>query len=90
MYKYLITYDLIKRKNYPELINELKKYSKRWHCLGSAWIIETNENINELIDKLILHIDADDKLIVLEVGPSVAWTESFSKDCQSWLQNNFD
>lgn len=88
MNSYLVTYDLIKRKNYPELIKILEGFTTRWHCLGSVWIIKTTLTAAQLRDALIKHIDDDDKLIVILLQRESAWTLSFSKECQDWLRNN--
>lgn len=87
MNSYLVTYDLIKRKDYPELFKVLKAYNY-WHCLDSSWIIKTDETAKQLFDGIRPHIDADDKLIVIRLVRDANWTSSFSKECQDWLQKN--
>ncbi len=86
MASYLVTYDLIKQKNYDPLIKELQKYDY-WHCLKSTWIIKSNGPATAIRDALAPHIDSDDKLIVILLSREAAWTLSFSKECQDWLQN---
>jgi hypothetical protein len=88
MKSYLVTYDLIKRKDYPELIKALEGFSTYWHCLGSVWIVKSNNTASEIYNYLKPHIDSDDKLIVILLVREAAWTESFSQSCQTWLQNN--
>lgn len=83
----MVSYDLIKRKDYPDLWNALKSYNY-WHCLGSTWIIKTNESTAQLYTKLRTHIDNDDKLIVNRLMREANWTPSFSDECQNWLRNN--
>lgn len=87
MKSYLVTYDLIKRKNYPELIEALEAFNY-WHCLGSVWIIKSNASAESLCNTLRTHIDDDDKLIVLLLDRESAWTESFPQECSDWLQQN--
>ncbi len=87
MSSFLVSYDLIKRKNYPELINALKQFNY-WHCLGSTWIIKSDLTSVEIRNNLSNHIDNDDKLIVLSLTGEAAWTISFSQECQDWLRNN--
>lgn len=84
---YLVTYDLVKRKDYPDLIGALQKYPY-WHCLGSVWIIKSDNTSVQIRDQLLPHIDADDKLIVLKLTGEAAWTLSFPANCQEWLRNN--
>lgn len=88
MKSYLVTYDLIKRKDYPELIKALESYKTTWHCLGSVWILKTDKTAAQIFDHLRPHIDQDDKLIVILLQREAKWTASFSKECQDWLQKN--
>lgn len=83
---HMISYDLIKRKNYPELIAALEAYPY-WHCLGSTWIIKTDESCKAVRDSLLAHIDEDDKLLVVKLTGEAAWTTSFDSSCQSWLRD---
>lgn len=43
---YMISYDLIKRKDYPELIKAIKALSSvsAWHCLASTWIVKVDRS----------------------------------------------
>jgi Zn-finger protein len=84
----MISYDLIKRKDYPELHKAIRAYGPIWHCLDSTWIIKTDQTATQIRDALIKHIDSDDKLIVNLLQREAAWTTSFSKECQDWLRNN--
>lgn len=83
----MVSYDLIKRKDYPSLIKALETYPY-WHCLGSTWIIKSNGPSKTIYDNLKGHIDADDKLIVVKLVREATWTPSFSESCQKWLQDN--
>jgi hypothetical protein len=85
MLSHLVSYDLIKRKNYPELIEALKRFPY-WHCLGSTWTVKTDQTSFQLATELLQHIDADDKLIVVTLTGQAAWTRSFPRNCQDWLQ----
>lgn len=84
---HMVSYDLIKRKNYPELIKQLESYPY-WHCLGSTWIVKSELTAMQLCTQLLAHIDADDKLIVVTLSGQGAWTRSFDQGCQDWLRNN--
>jgi hypothetical protein len=88
MKSYLVTYDLIKRKDYPDLYKALNAYGTTWHCLDSVWIIKSDETATQIFDTLRTHIDNDDKLIVILLQREAKWTGSFSKNCQDWLQKN--
>lgn len=84
---HLVTYDLIKRKNYPELIEALEKFPY-WHCLGSVWIIKSDLSCAQIRDALLPHIDSDDKLLVVKLTGEGAWTTSFPDNCKKWLKDN--
>ncbi len=89
MKSYLITYDLIKRKNYPELLKAIRSaFSTHWHCLDSTWIVKSDSSATQIRNYLLPHIDKDDKLIVILLQKESAWTLSFPQDCQDWLRNN--
>jgi len=88
MNSYIVTYDLIKRKDYPELFKALESYTTTWHCLGSSWIVKTDKTAAQLFDHLFQHIDADDKLIVIRLVRDAKWTGSFSEACKKWLDDN--
>jgi hypothetical protein len=59
-----------------------------WHCLGSSWIIKTDQTAEQLFDRIRPHIDNDDRLIVIRLVSSAKSTRSFSKECQDWLHKN--
>jgi len=87
MNSYMVSYDLIKWKDYPDLWKVLQTHNY-WHCLGSTWIIKTDETSAQIYTKLRSRIDDDDKLIVNRVLREANWTPSFPKNCQDWLQTN--
>lgn len=88
MANFLVTYDLIKRKNYPELIATLEQFDY-WHCLGSVWIVKWDRSAEDLAALLYPHIDSDDKLLVVALGSDRAWTRSFPENCKEWLRKGF-
>jgi len=69
---FLITYDLIKDKDYKKLIDELK----RWNCrsdLLSAWVLPASARTAGLTAQAVLErfggfIDGDDGLVVVEIA----------------------
>ena len=84
---HMVSYDLIKRKNYPELHGALQTYPY-WHCLDSTWIVVTGKTAMELCTELLRHVDADDKILVTELTGQAAWSRSFDQNCQDWLSGN--
>ena len=63
MKSYRVTYDLIKRKDYPELIKALESFKLYWHCLGWERTLRTlSYGCTVLTDG----IEGDSYLILLE------------------------
>ncbi|MEC5395253.1 CRISPR-associated protein Cas2 [Bergeyella sp. RCAD1439] len=84
----LIGYDLNSTgQNYESLIEAIKEFGIWWHCLDSTWIIKTSLTPEQIRDKLLLKIDANDELLVVELVRNAAWY-GFNKECSDWLQNN--
>lgn len=84
---YLISYDLIKDKNYTRLIDQIKKIANG-HCkpLESLWIIGHNGAAKDIVDSLVSYVDSDDKLFVTQVTKDTAWTTSLDEDTRNWLK----
>lgn len=70
---YLVSYDLIKRKDYPELINRLKQYTSL-KILLSVWLIRATWSADQIRDDLKGYIDLDDRLFVATLTGESAWT----------------
>lgn len=65
---YCISYDLINKKEYQKLYDKIKQsYGTYSHSLESTWFIETDDDAAMIRDKLKTVLDADDKIIVIEV-----------------------
>lgn len=67
MKNFLVAYDLNKVKNYPRLIDELKRMNAR-HEQGSVWTLWASHTVESLSDRLKGFIDGDDQIIVVEVA----------------------
>jgi hypothetical protein len=65
MKKFLITYDLIKNKDYKKLIDKLTAMGATKELL-SAWSLSSDRTSEQLLDELRYYVDADDKLKVFE------------------------
>lgn len=84
---YMIGYDLNRPgQNYPDLIDALKTYSTRWHCLDSTWLVKTTKSAEQIRDELTPHIDTGDELLVATLTGESAW-HGFDKNCADWLRN---
>ena len=87
MKTYLITYDLSKPgQAYTDLIKEIKSVANGyWHHLQSVWIIRSNLSAAQIRDRLRLHLDANDELLV--AGLNGTWaTKGLSTEANQWLQ----
>ena len=83
---YCVGYDLMKEKDYPELIEKLKSSGAYAHAQGSLWFIKSSKSASELRDELKAFMDEDDKLIVIRV--TLPWASSnLSKEVNDWLKD---
>jgi hypothetical protein len=70
----LIGYDLRKPgQGYADLIAHLKTYDRWWHNLDSTWIIKTSASTVAARDAVWRHMDANDRLLVVELAGAGAW-----------------
>lgn len=85
MTTYLLSYDLIKRKDYPKLWDELERL--RGHrTLESLWLINMNKTAKEVYDHFSNFIDEDDRLWVSELTKNHHFgAKSGTND---WLKKN--
>lgn len=91
MKTFAVSYDLIKRKDYPELWKALNAFSSKLHLLGSTWLIRSDDTAYNICVALIKHIDGDDKLIVSELVPKGStWTMSLPEAARKWLHEALD
>lgn len=85
---YLISYDLIKDKDYEKLFEGIKKISNgHSRILESVWIIGHNGPASEIRDSLKDYIDSDDKLLVLKLTGEGAW-KNLGDSKTKWLKEN--
>ena len=56
--------------------------------LFTVWVIESNRTALNLVEALMKHADADDKILVSEINrDSIAWV-NIEKDESDWLVSN--
>jgi hypothetical protein len=87
MAKFLVTYDLIKDKDYKLLIGELERLDAH-KALLSVWLVELNNTTAHVRDHLAGFIDEDDKLFVAEMTVKPSFTKAF-KGTSAWLDARF-
>lgn len=89
MHTLLVGYDLNRPgQNYAGLIDALKAVPLWWHHLDSTWLLRTEETATELRDRLRLHVDAGDELLVIDVTSSAAAWSGFSERGGQWIKHN--
>lgn len=84
----LISYDLITPgRDYTNLHEAIKKLGAWWHCVESVWIVDTQTSTSSIRDTLSKHIDANDKLLVVQLQGTWA-TMHLSEECNKWLRDH--
>ena len=89
MKTYMIGYDLNKAgKNYSELIDAIKALADGyWHNLDSTWLVNSNLDASQIIDKLTPKIDSDDEILVIAVADDWA-CYGFNEKATQWLRES--
>lgn len=72
---YIVSYELRKKKNYTGLHEQLKASEGWWHYLDSTWLIATQEDANQLYNRLAPHLDREDSILIIQAAT----------DMQGWL-----
>lgn len=88
MKTYLISYDLIKPESLPEyirLFNTIKTAAFWAKPLQSVWLVKTTLSSAQIRDELRKVIDANDKLLVIEVTNNWA-AYNLPKEVTDWMQ----
>lgn len=84
---YCVSYDLKKAgQNYTALHEELKKSPGWWHELDSTWLVSTTETAQQLSDRLVKHIDQNDRLLVIKVVR--AYQGWLSESAWKWINEH--
>lgn len=83
---YVITYDLIKQKNYEILWQAIKTLGVWAKITESTWAVKTEKSAKEIRDYLSQYIDSDDRIFVVRSGVEAAWKNSICSN--EWLRNN--
>jgi len=78
MTTYVISYDLVKAKSkdYTELFDAIKTLGKWAKVVESTWIVVSDMSSVEIRDALTKHMDASDRIIVVQSGSVGAWKNS--------------
>lgn len=88
---YSITYDLIKDKDYSEVIEAIKSISGYWaKPTKSQWLVDTIKSEKEIRDYLLNYTDHDDKILVCKIDMPCWATRNISEDVLKWLHKRKD
>jgi hypothetical protein len=87
MTAYAINYDLKKPgHDYAGLYEAIKASGKWWHYLQSTWLVTTNETPTQIWERLRLHVDTNDFVLIIEVKHNVmGWLPA---DAWKWIDDN--
>ena len=82
---FVVSYDLkAPGRNYDRLYEALKKFAYA-RPLESFWLIESNGTAGSIRDTLKQHVDANDKIVVIEFTQNAGWaTLNISKPVMEW------
>lgn len=70
----IIEYDLRSPgRNYDELYKAIKSYGVWAHITESTWFIKTSESCVQVRDKLLAHMDGNDRIFVAALTGVAAW-----------------
>jgi hypothetical protein len=70
---FVVTYDLRSPgRDYTALWDQLRKVGAV-RALESVWLLETSQSATEVRDALISWMDANDRLLVVEITAHAAW-----------------
>lgn len=84
----LVSYDLRKPgKDYGGLYEQLKITGAWWHHLDSTWLVQTTETPNQLYNRLRVHLDGNDFILLCEITRN--YTGWLPKQAWDWLQQAF-
>lgn len=86
MTTFVVTYDLIKRKDYQSLWDALGSLGAH-RALESFWLVNVDNTAKELHDHLKQYVDGDDRLWVSELTKK-HWFSNAKAGTNEWLKNN--
>ena len=83
---FLISYDLIDKKDYQAVYDKIKTYSKWAHILESVWLVESSQEAKKIRENISSITDNDDKIFVCRLSGDWA-TVNIGKEYTDWLKN---
>jgi hypothetical protein len=86
MTTYTVSYDLIKRKDYPTLWAELARLGAH-RTQASYWLVSVNKTAAELHDHLKSFVDEDDRVWVSELTKNHHYSNAMP-GTTNWIKSN--
>jgi hypothetical protein len=83
---YIISYDLVRERDYTKLTTAIKAYGTWAHIHESVWAVVTATTAAQVRDNLIRFLDSDDRIFVVRSGTEAAWRGVLCTT--EWLQKN--
>ena len=88
MTRYLLTYDLHKRRDYKGLWRLLADWSAI-RLTESLWMASLNGPAEVIRDIMLVQLDTDDTVAVVEIKPGAVWaTMRVPPAANAWLSTN--
>lgn len=89
MHTYLISYDLIRPgKDYSNLHASIKSYGLWAKPLESVWLVKSSLGVEQLRNSIQTHMDANDKIFVVDVTSRAAAWNNLPPEVGTWLMNS--
>ncbi len=89
MNTYLISYDLIRPgKDYTRLIEYFRSFTYWAKPLESVWLIKSTLGAEQLRNAIQVHMDGNDKILVIDVTKRAAAWNNLPNDVGIWIKNN--
>jgi hypothetical protein len=89
MSTFLAGYDLDKPgQNYAGLEAEIKSLGAWWHNLDSTWLVVSGLSCTKVRDRVLATLDANDKVLVVDVSSDSAAWFGFSEAASQWIKAN--
>ena len=86
---YLISYDLIKsaERDYTPVYEAIKSIGHWWHYLESSWIVDTDRDVNYVVDTIHAEMRQGDRLFVVQIDNQSrnGW---LPKDAWDWIRTH--
>ena len=84
---FVVSYDLVKRKDYPKLWDEFERLDAQ-KVLNSMYLLSADNTAKEIADHFAEFIDDDDRLMVIEFDEKPRYPRAL-KGTNDWVNSNF-